>query len=327
MEQNIIVTEPARNIRAMARAALKGRWKTALLAYVLYVFLLSAPIILLEGVIGGSGAAADLASPDPARWIVSLYPLIIEGPLILGLFTFFLALARGAECGPGMILGGFNDFLKALGLFLLFSLLFVLWLLPIVVLFGGLIGVMLGGLASTPAFGVMYGRYSAAAVFFVFAAVFVILVVFVLTYAQSFFLLADDPRLGTRALGQSRRMMRGNKWRLFRLTLSFFGWYLPPFILCCVIVALSVMPSPDSAAGIAFLGLPPVASRALSLVMGLFFAPVQVYVTAAQAIFYDILTGRRRILPLNAGFAGEAEAWRPIGEESDKAHGNGEGDL
>jgi uncharacterized membrane protein len=48
-----------------------------------------------------------------------------------------------------------------------------------------------------------------------------------LAYAMGFFVLAENPELTARqALGESKRLMKGNKMRLFILMLSFIPWFL-----------------------------------------------------------------------------------------------------
>lgn len=47
------------------------------------------------------------------------------------------------------------------------------------------------------------------------------------SYAMSPFLLVDHPEMGAaESIDESRRLMDGNKWRLFVLCLSFLGWGL-----------------------------------------------------------------------------------------------------
>ena len=47
------------------------------------------------------------------------------------------------------------------------------------------------------------------------------------SYAMTPYILKDNSELGVfEAITKSRRMMDGNKWRLFLLFLSFIGWYL-----------------------------------------------------------------------------------------------------
>jgi uncharacterized membrane protein len=48
-----------------------------------------------------------------------------------------------------------------------------------------------------------------------------------LSYSMTFFILADNPDLKPRdALEESERLMDGHKWRLFKLYLSFIGWFI-----------------------------------------------------------------------------------------------------
>jgi uncharacterized membrane protein len=201
-----------------------------------------------------------------------------------------------------MILDGFNNFFRAFGLFVLLSILVILWILPVA---------LIAGLAGTTLFAA--GRYSVAGmdvgfVFLFFLSVFAAAVVAVLAYSQAFFLLADEPRHGiSLALKRSRRLMSGNKAKLFFLTLSFVGWYLLSLV---VLLVLSF-----------FLSFAPFSvSQLLSAVLnGVVMAPAYMYMATAGAVFYDMLTGRRRLLPLGPGFAadgqgggqGAFEDWRP----------------
>lgn len=46
-------------------------------------------------------------------------------------------------------------------------------------------------------------------------------------YSMAYYVLADNPELTAReALAKSKEMMKGHKWDLFVLQLSFFWWYL-----------------------------------------------------------------------------------------------------
>ncbi len=45
------------------------------------------------------------------------------------------------------------------------------------------------------------------------------------SYAMTYYILAENPRLtASEAIALSKQMMRGNRWRLFCLHISFFGW-------------------------------------------------------------------------------------------------------
>ena len=82
-------------------------------------------------------------------------------------------------------------------------------------------------------------------------------------YAMMPYLMAEFPDLGALdAMRESKRLMQGNKWRLFCLELSFIGWYL-----------LSIL-----TLGIGLLWLLP-------------------YVSASRAAFYLEITGRANQIP------------------------------
>lgn len=54
-------------------------------------------------------------------------------------------------------------------------------------------------------------------------------------YAIIPYILADDPEISSKeAFRKAKEMMMGNKWRLFKLNFSFFGW----FVLCVVTCGL-----------------------------------------------------------------------------------------
>ena len=50
-------------------------------------------------------------------------------------------------------------------------------------------------------------------------------------YAIIPYILADDPEISSKdAFKKAKEMMKGNKWRLFKLNFSFFGWYILCFV-------------------------------------------------------------------------------------------------
>lgn len=62
-----------------------------------------------------------------------------------------------------------------------------------------------------------------------------------LAYSQALYILLDDPEKGVmECLKESRRMMKGHKWELFRLNLSFLGWWL----LCAIIMPVEIWVTP-----------------------------------------------------------------------------------
>lgn len=85
-----------------------------------------------------------------------------------------------------------------------------------------------------------YGRFLAAAVVINILVVFVGLITLAIgavvlgyVYRMVPYLLSDYPELSIReAMKISREMMRGYKWKLFMLDLSFIGWYIVGIMTC-----------------------------------------------------------------------------------------------
>ena len=61
-------------------------------------------------------------------------------------------------------------------------------------------------------------------------------------YAIIPYILADDPEISSKdAFKKARKMMKGNKWRLFKLNFSFIGWGIL-CVLTCGVGTLFLMP-------------------------------------------------------------------------------------
>jgi uncharacterized membrane protein len=115
------------------------------------------------------------------------FMLIFGGPLQAGISIFSLKLARGQKAEVQQLFDGFKTFANTLVAYLLMLLFVLLWALLLIV--PGIIAAI--------------------------------------AYSQTFFLLADNPKLkGGEALKQSKAMMRGYKWKYFCLCWRFFGWFL-----------------------------------------------------------------------------------------------------
>lgn len=117
--------------------------------------------------------------------ISSIYSLLVSGPIILGYAMFAISIFRKRETSPAEVFYGFERFGKAFGLYIVMSVFVFLWTLLLVI--PGIIAVF--------------------------------------RYSMSFYIMADNPNVGImEALNESKRMMRGNKWKFFCLNLSFIGW-------------------------------------------------------------------------------------------------------
>ena len=113
--------------------------------------------------------------------------VVITGPLMLGVSIFSLSLSRNQEARIEQLFEGFDHFLLTLKTYLLMILFIVLWLLLLIV--PGIIAAI--------------------------------------SYSLTFYILADDKTLKPKeALEKSKKMMEGNKWKMFCLGLRFIGWFL-----------------------------------------------------------------------------------------------------
>lgn len=150
-----------------AREVLDGKWGVAVGGCFLYLL-----ITVLVG------------EPDDIGPALSL---LIDGPMMLGLSVFTLALARKQEASISQLFVGFNDFVRNFVAYILMVVFILLWSLLLIVP-----GIIAG-----------------------------------LAYSQTFFILAEDKAIGARdALRKSKAMMYGHKKELFFLGLNFLGWFL-----------------------------------------------------------------------------------------------------
>lgn len=121
-------------------------------------------------------------------FIGPVFMLVVSGPLHLGLLLIFLTMIRGhEEPDINQLFKGFHYFLTAIAAYLLVTLFTLLW---------SLLFIIPGIIAS-------------------------------LSYAMTFYIIADNPEIHARdAIAKSRAMMYGRRWKLFCLSLRFFGWFL-----------------------------------------------------------------------------------------------------
>ncbi|MCM1545809.1 MAG: DUF975 family protein [Clostridiales bacterium] len=121
--------------------------------------------------------------------------LLITGPLSLGVAGSCLRVVRGQSVEVSNTFDGFKNFGGAFLLSLLNSIFIALWSLLFII----------PGIIKSYA------------------------------YSMSFYILNDNPQMDANtARKRSIEMMRGNKWRLFCLDLSFIGWW----ILCILTLGI-----------------------------------------------------------------------------------------
>lgn len=152
-------------ITAQARDNLRGKWKIAVGVTVIYFAINIA-----------------VSSIPAIGWIASL---IISGPLLVGLYKFFLNLSRGTPPVLETLFDGFSVFSTSLKSYLLMLLYVLLWSLLLII--PGIIAAI--------------------------------------SYSMIYFIIADNKNIGaTDALKKSKLLMQGNKMRFFLLGCRFIGW-------------------------------------------------------------------------------------------------------
>lgn len=201
----------ASDFRAAARRALSGNWPLAIIAGVLASILsgiqrgsnLELSIDLAAGGISLSAFGYELEhlfrGPFSALvmgWLGSMAMFsflfwlawyILGSVISVGYARFNLDLTDGKDARLESLFGYFPQFLTAVCTRLLVSLFTFLWSLLL----------FIPGIVAS---------YS---------------------YSMTSFLLSEHPELTAReAISQSKQLMRGNRWRLFCLDLSFLGWNL-----------------------------------------------------------------------------------------------------
>ena len=112
---------------------------------------------------------------------------VISGPFLLGIASYYLKSVRGKDIAVKDIFCGFKRFLPALLLDFFMTLFIALWTLLLII----------PGLVKS------------------------------LGYSMAYLIMSDDPKIGSlEALSKSQAMMYGYKWKLFKLILSFAGWFI-----------------------------------------------------------------------------------------------------
>lgn len=273
MNKNIIMPLNAYQIRQLARKALVGRWKAAVIATLLYMLAVSAPTTILQLIFKNNPLLSSTMS--------LVYLLITAGAFTLGYSYFILENFRRKNPSPGEIFHGFSKLGRALGISIAVG--FIIWLL------------LLPG-AFLIVFGITYGGAAAFICSFLGIALMALPIRVALSYSQVFFVALDHeeiPVMGV--LGHSKYLMEGNKFKYFCVQLSFIGWAilcaLPTGILD-VMIETSVMEVPLFTQTIMF------------AIAGIGMLWLNPYTSTASAGFYEIISGRVLIKQITEGDLG-----------------------
>ena len=171
-------------IRNVTKELLKGKYKNVMLPFLLAILLitLSQSQDLYSYVYDAYGKTY--------MFTIGSVALFIQGPISIGLATYSLAIANQKDYSYNQIFTGFKYFFKALFLFLLFNISFLI----------GVIFLIIPG------------------------------IIIALMFSQIFYIIADDPETGViEAFKKSASLMKNNKLQLFGLGMRYFGLFILGF--------------------------------------------------------------------------------------------------
>ena len=248
------------NYKFEAREALYGNWGTAVL--VSFVATLCGSTI---GVIANFIPSFDPTTTDVDAWLrslpsghigtialfllvlygvilfFSLANFLLRGPIRLGLVRFYLNLVDGKPASLRDLFSQFRRFGPALLAELLMSVYLTLWTLLCVI----------PGIVKS------------------------------FSYAMTPYIMLEHPELSAnQAITESCYIMDGNKWRLFCLRCSFFGWYL---LIMLPSILLGFLPFDGLFGTMVYTFI----SGGFAFIGTLFLAP---YEAAATSAFYRDIT-------------------------------------
>ncbi len=192
----------ASDYRAKAREALKGNWGiavgTAFAVQAISIVLVAiAIIILFASGLSNLNEAYTYGEPTFSTTGILIYlimiivALFVSYTLSIGFNYFTLNLVRGNEFKFDNIFSRFNKIFKIFGLYFMMGL--FIWLWSILFLIPGIIACY--------------------------------------RYIMAPYIMAEDPEVGImEAIGKSKELMKGYKWKFFCLEISFIGWILLSFL-------------------------------------------------------------------------------------------------
>ena len=154
-------------------------------------------------------------------WILDVALQVMSMVLAVGFVIYAMGLWRRLRVSVGSLFDGFGVFFRAVWIQLLPSLLIGLW--SMIYAFPAATLVVMTG---QPWWMIVLLPLLAPAIMASYS------------YRLGVYVMLDHPEMsGFRCLAQSKYMMRGHRWELFKLDLSFLGWVL----LCCIPVAGQIL--------------------------------------------------------------------------------------
>lgn len=188
--------------------SLKGKWLLSIGVYIVYL-----AILIVLGFIPIVG---------------SIVTLVLAGPFLVGLSKYFISLTRNEELAFNMLFGGFSNqnFARSFVAYILMIIFIFLWSLIFIIPFF----ILIAGFAFNSALmtGDMSGLDSLlnnpSMLIFILLSFLLLIpsIIAAFSYSMTFFILADEPEIsGFEAIKKSVQIMKGNKGKLFLLSIIF----------------------------------------------------------------------------------------------------------
>lgn len=228
----------AKDHRANAMEALRGRWGVAIITAILAGLLTGG---LAGGMNLGSGGQElglqQMESMNRMLWagaatslVFGIVLFLISGAVEMGYARFNLGLIDRQEARLGMLFGYMDRIGRGIGMVLLRAVYLILWMLPSIIVMTALMFRYMDRIVYEMSM-VVEDPVRFFKFYFVFLAVIILLsipgVVATYRYLLTSYIMAEDPEIRAKdALRKSVELMRGYKWKAFCLRLSFFGWIL-----------------------------------------------------------------------------------------------------
>lgn len=216
----------------------------------------------------------DLYLMAGVQFLFSFYSIFMD----FGYTSYALRMARNEQPGIRHLFDGFARPLRVLWANILMSLFILLWTLAVVVPVSIILALAQVELLDAVYIGVTVGL--------------IVMVVVGYRYRLAYYFILDDPDCTARqAIRRSKTAMKGWKWSLFGLDISFFGWMLLSALLGSLVSFLLPVVITDV---LAFWVLP--------------------YRSASEANFYDAITGPSQP---SGGYAGPDYDYHAKNEDGD----------
>ena len=200
------------NIKENARVALTGKWGKGaciILGYLAFAFVAG----FIIGLVGGDETAIGS--------LLNLVYIICEVPLVFGISYAFIKLKRNEEVKAfDYITLGFSNFGRAwkISLRTVLKTIIPLIIYILVLTVSIVLLIMSTYLGDVPIIITILG---------IIATVFTIVWLYgvILLYSLTTYIAYDNPNMSSlEVVNESAKMMKGNRWKIFLLVLSFIGW-------------------------------------------------------------------------------------------------------